>query len=372
VKIQNLKPANLLFNVLVWMFALVVGCQLAPLPALAVSAIGGAVTGTLLSNANVFSQTAMFMAIQKEIWQQDIQEQIFKDNTFLRKSFNADMYVVQGKIVHIPQSGGAGSTVKNRTSLPATVRKRSDTDITYALDAYTTDPVLIPNAENYELSYDKRNSVLGEDKAKLNETIAEEVLYDWVNSPLQSSSLPAGAIFKTTGATNIATAPSATGNRKKATLSDLQRMKTYFKTINRWIEGQMYALLTPQMEADLFPAGDIVTATYMANVSQKEREEGVIAKVQGFNIMTRSNVLVTNASFAIKAPGAAGAVGDNEASLFWYKDAVELALGTVTAFENLSDPQYYGDLYSFEVRMGARARRTGYEGIALLTQDTAA
>ena len=372
MKIQNLKPANLFYNVLMWMLVLVVAFSVAPLPALAYSVAGGLVTGTILTQTNAFAETAMFMAIQKEIWQRDIQEQIFKDNTFLRKSFNADMYVIQGKIVHIPQSAGAGSTVKNRTSLPATVRKRSDTDITYALDAYTTDPVLIPNAENYELSYDKRNSVLGEDKAKLNETIAEEVLYDWVNSPLQSTSLPSTAIFKTTGAASAATSPSATGNRKKATLTDLQRMKTYFKSINRWFEGKMNALLTPQMEADLFPANDVVTATYMQNVSAAERAEGIIAKVQGFNIMTRSSVLVTNASFAIKAPGASAAATDNEASLFWYNDAVEVALGTVTAFENLSDPQYYGDLYSFEVRMGARARRTGYEGIALLTQDVAA
>jgi hypothetical protein len=355
-----------------WMLVLVVGFQLAPLPALAVSAVGGYATGSILSKSNIFGQAAMFMAIQKEIWQQDIQEQIFKDNAFLRKSFNADMYVVQGRVVHIPQSGGAGSTVKNRTSLPASVRKRSDTDITYALDAYTTDPVLIPNAENYELSYDKRNSVIGEDKAKLNETIAEEVLYDWVNSPLQANSLPAGAILKTTGAAGLATSPSATGNRKKAVLTDLQRMRTYFKTNNRWFEGRMNALLTPQMEADLFPADSVITATYMANVSQKEREEGVIYKVQGWNIMTRSTVLVTNASFAIKAPGATASATDNEASLFWYNDAVEVALGTVTAFEDLGAPTMYGDVYSFEVRMGARARRAGYEGIALLTQDTAA
>ncbi|RYF26604.1 MAG: hypothetical protein EOO42_01110 [Flavobacteriales bacterium] len=312
------------------------------------------------------------MAIQVEIWQKDVQEEIFKENTFLRKSFNADQYVVQGKIVHIPQSGGSGNVVKNRTSLPANVRKRNDTDVVYALDAYTTDPVLIPNAEQYELSYDKRNSVIGEDKAKLNETIAEEVLYDWTNSPLNTTSLPAGSVFKTSGDAIAATAAGATGNRKKATLTDLQRMKTFFKTKKQWFEGQMNALLTPQMEADLFPANDVVTATYLASVSQAEREAGVIAKVQGWNIMTRSTVLVTASTFALKAPGAAGAAGDNEASLFWYNNAVEVALGEVTAFEKIKDPQFYGDVYSFEVRMGARARRANYDGIAVLTQDVAA
>lgn len=360
----------LLYNVVVMLIAFLF-CGMAPLSALGSACVTGMVTGTVLSTTGA-QNLAMKMAIQVEIWQNDIQEEIFKDNTFLRKSFNADQYVIQGKIVHIPQSGGSGAVVKNRTSLPANVRKRSDTDVTYALDAFTTDPVLIPNAEQYELSYDKRNSVLGEDKAKLNETIAEEILYDWVNSPLNSTALGAGAIFKTTGGAVAASSASATGNRKKATLTDLQTMKTYFQRNKRWFEGKMNALLTPQMEADLFPASDVVTATYMQNVSASERENGVIAKVQGWNIMTRSTVLVTSGAFAIKAPGAAGQAGDNETSLFWYNDAVEVALGAVTAFESIKDPLFYGDIYSFEVRMGARARRADYAGIAVLTQDASA
>ncbi|MGY3054377.1 hypothetical protein ACVWYG_002584 [Pedobacter sp. UYEF25] len=367
MKNLKLKPLALLYNVLVWLVVFTIG-GLSPVMALGAACVAGTVTGSALS----FTSFGLAMAIQVEIWQNHIEEELFKDNTFLKKCFNADQYVLEGKIVHIPQSGGSGTTVKNRTSLPANVRKRSDTDIVYALDAYTTDPVLIPNAEQHELSYDKRNSVLGEDKDNLNETIAEEVLYDWTNSPLNSTSLPASAIFKTSGAAIAATSDAATGTRKKATLTDLQIMKTYFKNKKRWFEGKMNALLTPQMEADLFPADSVVTATYMASVSQAERESGVIAKVQGWNIMTRSTVLVTTSAFAIKAPGVVGAAGDNEASLFWYENAVEAPIGAVTAFEQMKAPQFYGDVYSFEVRMGARARRADYGGIAVLTQDAAA
>ena len=59
---------------------------------------------------------------------------------------------------------------------------------------------------------------------------------------------------------------------------------------------------------------------------------------------------------------------DNEAAMFWYKDAVEFAFGGVEAFEKIGDPQFYGDVYSFLARTGSRARRVGYEGIALLQQ----
>lgn len=363
----KLKPLNLLFNLVVaiLLFTALGGAPVQVSAAIAVTAgvvLGFAKTGK--------KQTGLaFMAVQKEIWENHIEEEIFKDNGFLLNSYNAGDYVLEGKVVHIPQSGGSGNVVKNRTSLPANVRKRSDTDVTYPIDEFTTDPVLIPNADTHELSYDKRTSVLGEDQAKLNQVIAEEMLYNWVNSPLNTTSLPATAIFKTTGDARVASAPGATGNRKKSTLTDLQKMATYLRRNNRWFEGKMCALLTPQMQADLFPADSVVTATYMQSVTEEERRAGVMYKVQGWKIMGRSSVLITSAAFAIKAPGAATAIGDNEASLFWYDGAVERAVGSIKMFAQPDAPQYYGDMYSFLVRIGGRARRTNYEGIALLTED---
>ncbi len=83
------------------------------------------------------------MAIQKEIWMAAIVEGLFASNSFLSKAFNADEYVNNGKIVHIPNAGAASGTKKNRTELPAKVTKRTDIDVTFPLDEYTTDPVLI-------------------------------------------------------------------------------------------------------------------------------------------------------------------------------------------------------------------------------------
>ena len=49
------------------------------------------------------------MAIQKEIWERAIVEDLFADNSFLSKAVNADMWVNAGKVVHIPQAGAAVS-----------------------------------------------------------------------------------------------------------------------------------------------------------------------------------------------------------------------------------------------------------------------
>jgi hypothetical protein len=61
------------------------------------------------------------MAIQKEIWQDHIEGNLFKNNEFLLASTDAGQYVLQGKVVHIPQSGATATVVKNRSSVPATV-----------------------------------------------------------------------------------------------------------------------------------------------------------------------------------------------------------------------------------------------------------
>ena len=365
---KQFKLTNLIFNALV---IFVIGLVFfAPTFELAVASLAiGAVNGTLLS---FVPNKLAFMAIQVEIWQNHIEQEIFKDNQFLTKAHSANENVIGGKAVHIPQSGGSGNVQRNRSQLPATVRRRTDTDVIYLLDEYTSDPVLIPNIDLHELSYDKRNSVLGEDRDKIVQDVADYAIYNWLNSPVYqaygATSLPASNIMETTGDIIDATASGATGKRRASTLKDLQRMKTNFKNNRRWFNGKMYALLSPIDEEALFPADTMLTATYMASVTEAERREGVMYKVQGWNIMTRSSVARINGAGTIIDPAAVGSADDDEASLFWYQDAVEFAMGDVVFFDDMGNPVYYGDVYSFLVRAGGRARRADYNGVALLKQ----
>lgn len=369
MKNQKFNLKNYFYNLVVVLFVAALFTPITPL--MVVGSAGVAlVTGTVLSY--VPKLPAFCMAIQVEIWQKHIEEEIFKDNKFLQFCKKATDNVINSKVVHIPQSGGSGNVVKNRSTLPATIRKRTDTDVVYVLDEFTTDPVLIPNADTHELSYDKRNSVLGEDRDKLVEAIAEETIYNWLKSPATgtyaATTFPTGSVLSTSGDSIAATAPSATGTRKAATLTDLQKAKTFFKKQGTWHEGRMYGMLTADMEAELFPANNVITATYMNAVTEQERREGVMYKAQGFKLMTRSSVARVQTDGTIIPFDAEGAATDDEASILWYHDAVEYAFGGVDAFEQLGDPTMYGDVYSFLARSGGRARRTGYEGIVLLKQ----
>ena len=306
---------------------------------------------------------ALGAGVQVEIWEKDIEGQLFQDAPFLNNVYNADQYVLMGKVVYIPQSGNPSAVVKNRASLPATVTKRSDTTISYALDEFTTDPRLIPNADTVELSYDKRDSVTSEDKKALSDTVAEEALYVWADG------IPAAAVITTSGKRAVlASAELATGNRASATREDLQAMRTLLVKQRKWNEGNMYALIPSSMLAQMFPANDVVTATYAQTLTEQERRQGVVYKAYGWTIMERGTVLRYSNAGALRAQGALGAATDNEGALFWEKNSLERALGEIKMYQDEGNPLYYGDIYSFLVRFGGRRRRADNKGVAVLVQ----
>lgn len=300
------------------------------------------------------------MAIQREIWQADIVANLFKGNEFLRHAYNADQYVLEGKVVHIPQAGAKPKVVKNRTKFPAEATRREDTDVTYSLDEYTSDPVHIPHADTVELSYDKRSSVLSETQAELNEKTADGLLRNWYPTKAENRLL-------TTGASVSATTDGATGTRKALTLADISKVAARMNKLNVPKAGR-YALLPTYMYQQLL---DSMTEAQLAAFSRAvDEKEGVIGKLYGFTFYERSSVLVTDATGALKAEDAAAAATDCEAALFWQTNSVERALGSVQFFEDIASATYYGDVYSALVRMGGRIRREDEAGVIAVIQAT--
>lgn len=355
MKKVKIKWSNLLFNLMV-LLTVVMIANINPVYAVA----GAIVTGTVLGFVKESGNHMAMMAIQREIWEGDIVANLFKNNEFLQYAFNADQYVVQGKVVHIPNAGSAPDVEKNRSSLPAAVTTRTDVDITYNLDEFTSDPIRIPHADTVELSYDKRQSVTAEAQAKLREVVADSILVNWAPA--------AGQTIKTTGDTITAYTDAATGNRKALTVADI---KSAAKKMNKddVPQEERYALLSADMYDQLL--NDLTATQYRDFSAAFDPATGILGRLYGFNIMMRSSVLIYNASYAVKAVGAAGATDDNDASLVWQKNSVERALGEVRFFEDLGNPTYYSDIYSFLLRMGGRIRRNDKKGVYALTQDSA-
>jgi len=300
------------------------------------------------------------MAVQKEIWQRDIVEGLFADNSFLSRAVNDDMYVNEGKRVHIPNAGAPSGVALNRDSLPATVYKRTDTDVNYDLDELTTNPILIPYADMVELSYNKRNSVIDQDRKELIFKAAEAMLAKW---------LPASANrVQTTGMGVPAWTPSATGLRKALRPADVAALQLRMNADNVPIEGRVL-LLDANMYQQLL---DGMTQTQAIGFFQAaDVKRGVMGMLYGFEVMMRSTVYRFAVDGTLKAYGADGAATDLAGGLAWQRDSVSRALGEVKMFDKIDDPTYYGDIYSFLVRVGGAIRRYDKKGVYAIVTDTA-
>lgn len=300
------------------------------------------------------------MPVQKEIWQKTIVEGLFADESFLSRATNDDIYVNEGKKVHIPNAGAPSGVVINRSTLPATVNKRVDQDVDYTLDELTTNPILIPYADLVELSYNKRNSVIDQDRQQIIFNAAETILKSW---------LPAAANrVLTTGYGVPAWTPSATGLRRKITPSDLSALQTRMNADNVPLTDR-YLLLDAQMYQQLL---DGMTQTEAIGFFQAaDVKRGVMGMLYGFEVMVRSTVYRFAADGTLKAIDDAGAATDLAGGLAWQRNSLSRALGEVIMFDQINNPEYYGDVYSFLVRVGGAIRRHDKKGVYAIVTDTA-
>lgn len=301
------------------------------------------------------------MAIQRELWRNDIIEFLEKDNEFMRLCVNADEFVIQGKVVHIPQAGTPANIERNRSILPAPIDKRVDHDITYILDEYTSDPILLPDADTKQLSYDKRNSIIREKFKLMREFCGNDMLYKWaVNVPTASK-------LKTSGSsTHTATAPGGTSTRKNLIEADVRAAAKLLNKQNVMKDGR-FLLLDSDLLDQLFAS--LTAAQLYAFKDTADVKNGIVGRLWGFNILERSSVLVLDSSDVLKLQEAAGSTGDNVAALFWQRDMVERAYGDINLFEQIGAPEYYGDIYSCNAYLGGRARRDDNQGVGLIIAD---
>jgi len=298
--------------------------------------------------------------VEVEVWSDFIASNLFKGIEFILRSVDASGNVLVGKVVHIPQAGTKPTVVKNRSSLPAVAVKRTDTDVTYSLDEYTTDPVIIEDAANVQLSYDKMNDVLGDHIGVLNDIIADSLLLQWAPAALSR-------MLRSTGTAVGSYMPASTGNRKAYQASDLKAAFVLMNKLKIPKKGRV-ALMSEdawsQIELSLTATNSKDFSSYL------DAKEGVIGRLYGFDIYTTPTTVVYDnaATPVIKAYGAAGAATDNDAILCWHERFVERAVGEKKFFEDEGSALYYGDLYSGLVRAGGRKRYNDESGVVAIIQ----
>jgi len=333
----------------------------APKALIAVGVVLAVIAGVALTKSK--HRNVHLAGVEVELWVNYLIERFWKDNAFLKNTFDDSQYVLAGKVVHIPQIGAKPEVIKNRNSFPAVAVGRADTDVSYILEPYTTTPTHIQDAEKYESSYNKIDSVLGDHASAVNEAVAEDMIVKWLTG------LAGGAKLATTGASAGATAPGATGNVKLFTSADLRIAMTKFNN-DGVPKANRFVMPSANMLDHLIQS--MSDTQYKDFSSYLDAKEGVIGKLFGFTFLERSSVAVVDNTAAVKPVGAVSATTDKEVTLIWQKDSLASAVGEVKFFDNINDPQYYGDIYSTLLRAGGRVRRSDSKGIIQLSQATGA
>ena len=304
------------------------------------------------------------MAFQTEVWSKDVKEILFsKIFAFVRNSINHDGFVTN-KTVHVPQGGAIPAVAKNRAVLPATISQRTDTDLTYNLASYTTDPILVTDLEQLQANYDKRNSILNQQINAMNSRIAEETLINWAADSAENIIVCSGA------ATADIAPPSGTGNRTLLTLLDISKAAAHLDAQEVPFEGR-YLAIPSKMYWSFVESNkaQLLSLDFNKGLTEQDIMMGVVSKVYGFNIIVRSvTVVYATGGTTPKAYGAAAAATDLYGAVGWQKDCVCNALGSIKTYFEADKPDYYGSVLSAEVLHASAKARIDKAGIITLQQ----
>jgi len=308
------------------------------------------------------------MALQTEVWIQDIQETLFFENEFLNLAVDHSAYIVNS-VVHIPQAGNKPNVVKNRTELVADLQQRTDTEITYGVDNYTTDPFLVKDFENLQISYEKRMSIMGQHIATLGDTIAENTLQKWAVSGSTTH------VLRTTGdaqGEEVLPNATATGTRNLLTKKDFARAAAIMDLDKVPKQGR-FAIVPTAMYYNLFTDAELVANR--ARLSEDLIKTGVVGDIHGFKIIYRGTVVrYTNAAannLRTPAPATgviADAATDCAGTICFSRFATTQAIGEIMVYLNEGEARSYGDIMSAEVNHGAHYMRDNNFGRVCIAQ----
>lgn len=291
-----------------------------------------------------------------------IMENLFDENPHINRAQNWDEYVIEGiKTVTIPQAGTPAGFERNRAVLPAAITQRTDSDISYDMTDYTSDPTLVTNLDQVQMSYDKLQSVIYNMLMNIKEGVAEDILYAWRTESTAKNVL-------TTGAGEPSSLPSTTGNRKKITYADLVKAATILDKEHIPSSGRVLMLPSDMYNTLLLDAD--VKENFNSKLA--DLNKGVLGEIIGFTVMKRSKVLRYSNAGAAKLPTASPANTDCHGGLAWHPAFVGRSVGNVNVYaDSETRPEYYGRVVSSQLQAGGKKSYTNGRGVVAIVQDTA-
>lgn len=302
--------------------------------------------------------------IQVKVYSNELQKQLFPDNSFYKKSLGLTGLAADAATFEIPQLGSISEAKEGAPLiLPLQVKKSDDSSATGTMKLLYCDPLLIEDEEEIVTNYSKRQAKQQQQASALNTKAGDYAAKMWLPSAT-------GSIVVTTGTGRASNLSGLSANRKAVTKAD---MLSVFNALLRMnvgdIPGQMYGLLTPDAYTDLLGISDFVDYTKTGYVTKLE--QGILGRILGIEIMVRSksgsigawynasNVVVTSV---------ASAATDRPASVFWHEKLVCHAEAHAKTLLKVDDPTYLGTVLNSTVRFGAEKCRSDQAGVVGLAE----
>jgi hypothetical protein len=309
------------------------------------------------------------MALEKEVWTVDIADNLYPANEAYQQSIDDSSYLQNG-VVHTPIAGTQPRAVKNPSVFPLIITERVDVDATYNVDTYATLPVLLPDDETIELSYDKRQSLLSDHVNALNTEIADDMYLTWAAANGNTNA----NIVTTTGATarNVYKT-GQTGTRKPIVRGDVEEVARIMDRMEVPNDGGRILLVDSDMLKDLRLIDQYLNADYM-NRMGLDLANGQAGSILGFRIYIRSRVVAyTKTTFLKKKPVDGLAADDSLACLAFHRSFVRKAMGNrengeIKVFIDEDSPLYLGSILNAKTRAGGRAKYNDQKGIVSLVE----
>lgn len=290
------------------------------------------------------------MALNKQVWINQIKEGFYPDRSFLSKVIDLTGDV-NNDILHFPSAGIDPNVLINNTTYPIAIVGREDQDNEIPLDKFETENTLVRRPDAIEYSYDKLESVIRQHRSTLQASTARKAIHAYAPSE-DTNDTP---LVLTTGAT--------VGGRKRMTFDDLLTLKERFDNALIPLEDR-YIVLHPSHVSDLLRE-DVKLFKELTDI-----KDGEPIRFAGFGCFHFPFMPTYQASGGnYEKVAFADQQTQQFASVAFYKHEVMKADGEIYMYARYDDPEERGTIVGFDKRFIAMPIRN--KGIGAIISATA-
>ncbi len=288
------------------------------------------------------------MALNKEIWINQILSGFYPDDSFLNKVVNYSEFVDNNRL-HIPAAGVDPKVLIDNTTYPIKMVEREDDDNEIPLAKFETENTLIRRPDAIEYSYNKLESVIGQHRATLRKSVAMKAAHAYA----PKTDTPDTPVIVTTGA--------VVNGRRRLTFADILTLKERFDEAGIPIE-ERYIILHPKHVSDLL-LEDIKLFKDLTDI--RDGEPHLFA---GFGCYQFAQMPCYKAVKGVltKVPFGEEATAQFASVAFYAKEVMK-ADGDIYMYKSEDDPKERGTIVGFDKRFVALPIRN--KGIGAIVSD---